>query len=311
MLLDCLAGHSMLYGFPGETKVLPYFIDKEVQYGDLADDRNLRRLWQDLKAAITDRDLPGCGMVPTSTGSVDRPRSAAAIFDRIMLALAEEEGKSIWCEKTPMHVHHIGRLAKEFPRAKFIHVIRDGRDCAASFHRRWQFDPVRTAYRWRCAVQAGRAQGAALGSRYHEVRYEDVTTAPEEHFQEICAFLGVPFEETILKPARLRPKITGSSAEQVEPNARRAEQYFSRRTFRRIEAVAGGSLSEFGYDTFYSAQDQDPSWVYLRWTELLDDFRRLRGVAKTARTMRKRTTGWSYFSRRLTGALKQKRSLKM
>ena len=38
MLLDCLANHSMLFGFPGETKVLPSFLERESQYGDLADE---------------------------------------------------------------------------------------------------------------------------------------------------------------------------------------------------------------------------------------------------------------------------------
>lgn len=30
---------------------------------------------------------------------------------------------------------HISALASVFPQAKFIHMIRNGRDCAASLHR--------------------------------------------------------------------------------------------------------------------------------------------------------------------------------
>ncbi len=309
MLLDCLAGHSMIYGFRGETKVLPYFIERQTRYGDLADDKNFIRLWHDLQAAVGGQGWPK----DVDTSAIERwgarPRSAAAIFDFIMTTLAATEGKQIWCEKTPMYVHHVRVLAGEFPKAKFIHVIRDGRDCAASFHRRWRFNPVRTVFRWKRAVQAGRCQAADLGQRYVEIHYEQLTKAPEESLNELCRYLGVPFESEILKPTRYRPHMTGSVATSISPNERRAELYFRPSTIKELESVAGLLLSDCGYATHYLAGDRNPSKWKLRWWEVTDDSRRLKEVLRTATGMSKRGR-LSYFSRRVLGALRQKSSIK-
>ena len=310
MLLDCLTGHSMLYGFHDETKVLPYFIERQSQYGDLTDDRNFARLWHDLETSISGKDWPKGISSTAIEGWGDRPRSVPAIFDWVMAMRATAEGKQVWCEKTPMYVHHMCLLADAFPAAKFIHVIRDGRDCAASFHRRWRFNPVRTAYRWKRAVQSGRLQGARLASRYREIHYEQLTTSPDTVLSEICEFLGVPFEPAILNLSRYRPQMTGSMVQSIAPNERRAEQYFRPATLKEIERVAGRCLAECGYVTRYVAGDRNPSRWMLRWWEMSDDRRRLQGVLRTAAGMRK-SGRWSYFTRRVLGALKQKDSLKL
>ena len=96
-------------------------------------------------------------------------------------------------------------LAVLFPEAQFIHLIRDGRDVAFSpfvspkdpFWRKVYFNtdcidswqglamtqrayaargPVFNAARWVNGVGLGRAYGAMLGSRYREVRYEDLVS---------------------------------------------------------------------------------------------------------------------------------------
>jgi len=309
MLLDCLAGHSQLFGFPGETKVLPYYIERQAQYGDLADDANFSRLWRDLQRSVSGRGWrKGQGMLSMESLG-ERPRSVAAIFDCVMATLAAAEGKQIWCEKTPMYVHHMRVLADAFPRAQFVHVIRDGRDCAASFHRRWQFNPVRTVFRWKRAVQAGRSQGSHLGVRYFEIHYERLTTMPEKSLRDLCRFLEVPFETGILKPARSRPQMTGSTATSIAPNERRAEKYFGPAMLKKIENVAGRQLADCGYATHYMAGDEDPPKWILRWWEITDDIRRMKEVLRTSAGMRN-SKRLSYFSRRVLGALRQKRSLK-
>lgn len=309
MLLDCLAGHSELYGFPGETKVLPFFIERQAQYGDLKDDRQFAELWRDLLAAIGGRGWrEGVSQEALETWG-ERPRTAAEIFDFIMTARAAKDGKRIWCEKTPMYVHHLEMLATEFPTAKFIHVIRDGRDCAASFHRRWKFNPVRTVFRWKHAIREGRKQGTVLGDRYCEVHYETFTAEPQDCLREICNFIGVSFEESVLSPVRVRPQMTGSSEKTIAINSRRAEQYFSRRDLTRLEKVAGQQLKDCGYPVHYVEGDDDPPRWLLRWWEVMDDVRRTGATLRTVTEMRK-SRRLSYLTRRVRGALRQKSSLR-
>ena len=44
-----------------------------------------------------------------------------------------EAGKPRWGDKTPMYMRHLGLLESLFPDARYVHLIRDGRDAALSF----------------------------------------------------------------------------------------------------------------------------------------------------------------------------------
>ena len=310
MLLDHLASHPLLFGFPAETQVLPYFIKRQATYGDLADDANYWQLWSDLARSFYRRPVPGSKGSQIPENWREQPRSVAGAFNAIMLQFAVAEDKRIWCEKTPMHVHHLALLAREFPTAKFIHIIRDGRDCAASFHRRWNYNPVRTIYRWKRAVRAGQSQGLTLGSRYYETRYEEVTRAPERAFQDICTFLAIPFESSVLSSLRIRPHMTGSVSQSIVRNQRSADRYFKSADLEKIESVAGRCLNELGYVTDNPTGDRDPAWSTLRWWELVDDVRRLGGLVLAEGSMFK-PRRWSYIFKRARGALKQKISMRL
>ena len=306
MLLDHLSSHSMLYGFPNETRFLPYFIRHQNRYGDLSIDRNFLELWDDMRKSVVRRLGPSSRKVPIPEDWSIHLRSAASVFDQIMRMFAAAKGVHTWCEKTPMYVHHLTLLSNAFPNARFLHIIRDGRDCAASFHRRWKFNPVRTIYRWKQAVRAGRAQGTLLGSRYHEIRYESLTQAPEPTFQEICRFLGIPFESAILSSARSRADKTRTNMQVVVPNVKAASQYFNAKQLAKIECVAGQCLTELGYIcSLYSTGDKDPSRYALRWWEVIDDLRRLAALSLgQGRIFNRRK--WLYVLRRIRSALKQK-----
>ncbi len=302
MLLDHLSSHSLIYGFPAETKSLPYFIKREPEYGDLTVEGNFVRLWDEMKESVAER----ASLLP-----VDLPipgpalRNAAGAFDHIMGTLAAANGRRIWCEKTPMHVHHISMLADAYPQSKFVHVIRDGRDCAASFHRRWRFSPLRTVFRWKQAVRAGREQGTLLGSRYAEVRYEAITRAPEETLRKLCSFLNVEFEPAILGSARRRPDSEASKEGRVVVNSRRAESYFPPRTVANMERIAGRLLGELGYPCQNVSGDENPSSWRIDFWRMGDDWRRFLAVA-TKRGRFLRPSKWRYIAGRTRNALKQR-----
>jgi hypothetical protein len=222
-----------------------------------------------------------------------------------MRQLAAGQGKRIWCEKTPMYVHHIPLLADAFLEARFIHVIRDGRDCAASFHRRWRFNPVRTVTRWKKAVRAGRQEGQPLGGRYVEVRYEAVTEAPEAAFRELLELLDLPFEAAVLRSARSRLDRAASHETEVKPNTRRANDYFSPVVVGKLEAVAGLMLTNLGYPCTNASGDRDPAAWQMRWWRFADDIRRFMAIiSRRGRILR--PSKWRYIASRTRNALKQR-----
>lgn len=274
VVLDCLNSHPELYGFPRETKVLPSYISALPKYGDLNDDENFRRLWQDL-LDISVLNLPELAPAPTLPEHWrDLPRDIGAIFDWIMRYFAGRDGKRRWCEKTPMHALHLATLARVFPNAKFIHMIRDGRDCALSNKRRWGYAPQRTIWRWKHLIREAAKQGAMLPNQYMEVHYETLTEDPEAGMRQICAFLEVPFDPVVLTPSRQRPSFATRGATFFR-NSEKWRGFFSDRELHALERIAGRLLAEQGYPTDQPDGDFEPPAVLLHWWRLRDEMGRL------------------------------------
>ncbi len=269
MLLDCLGRHPALYAFPKETRLIPYLMARQDSYGDLGVDANFRALWDDVRNLAVFREVNGHVPVPLPEDWTSHPRSLAAILDAVFCHFANQHAKRRWCEKTPQHVQHLLALAEMFPAARFVHVIRDGRDCAVSFHRRWKRQPELTVFRWKKVVSLGRAQGLRLGAaRYLEVRYEDLTAAPEVSLRRICQFLGLEFNPAVLYSAQ--PYLQASSSGRrggLLRNSGKWRSYFKPPTVERLEHIAGATLASCGYATRYPDADIDVSnWRRRFWS---------------------------------------------
>ncbi len=271
MLLRCLGRHPELYRFPEETKLLPYFIRSLPKYGDLNNDKNYLRLWNDLKNIFAFRKVNKGLPPPLPAEWRDVPRDFGSIVDKIFRYFASTEGKIRWCEKTPMHALHIHTLASVFPDARFLHIIRDGRDCAASFHRRWGYKPERTIFRWKNVVREARRQGASLGGRYFEIRYEELTRAPEPAMRRICTFLDVSFDDMMLRPSRSGSRDVHSESKVIVPNYGKWRIYFHERQMYRLEKIAGQMLAELNYPTDYPSSDFDPPRLFIKFWTYKDD----------------------------------------
>ncbi len=132
--------------------------------------------------------------------------------DGLLAPMQATSGKARVAEKSPNNVFYFRHLHRLFPQSAFIHVLRDGRDVAASLlamdwktpagapvsYTRSMQDAARY---WRAAVEAARqfARSTAGSSRFFEVRYEDIVARPEPCLRELFAFLGEPWEPEVLR----------------------------------------------------------------------------------------------------------------
>jgi len=140
-----------------------------------------------------------------------RARDHAHFIDLFMTDYARRRGKQRWAEKTPQNVRHLRWIFAHWPRAKFIHVVRDGRDavCSIRTHPRvrmidGRMIPTNARRPLESCVRSWlRDTGEGLRWRghanYHEVRYEDLVTAPMPTLRKVCAFLGVEFSAVMLQ----------------------------------------------------------------------------------------------------------------
>lgn len=121
----------------------------------------------------------------------------------IMAAMGRRQGMPRWAETTPAHLLHMPEIRAQVPGALFVHVVRDGRDVAASLARQGWVRPLppdrdrpvlAAAAFWRWMVRRGRRDGTALGEAYCEVRYEDLLDNPIEAFATLGQFIAQPLE---------------------------------------------------------------------------------------------------------------------
>ena len=186
---------------------------------------------------------------------VGYPDAIRAAFD----AYANVNGKSRWGDKTPRYVEELDLIADLFPDARFIHLVRDGRNVALSYAN-VPFGPKtvgRAAALWRRRVIAGREKGSALGGRrYLEIYYEDVVEDAPGATKDICEFLDLEFDPGVLdytERARgsVLPRASMYNPHVTEPpraNVRSWQDSMPPSQIEIFEAVAGDALSLLGYE---------------------------------------------------------------
>jgi len=200
MLRLMLDAHSEL-AIPPET----YFVTNLIEAADggatadqLATVLVEHRRWGDLgldEAELRER-MRARGERPSGGDAV---RAAFELY-------AEAQGKPRWGDKTPAYLTNIREIGAALPEARFVHLIRDGRDVALSILAMPERDrPMRNpdsigvvATRWRRRIERARRQAEDV-SHYTEVRYEELVSDPEGILRGVCEFLDLPFEEVMLE----------------------------------------------------------------------------------------------------------------
>jgi hypothetical protein len=190
----------------------------------------------------------------------ERPRDYGDAIRSLYALYARTGGKRRYADKTPVYIYEMPALAETFPEARFVHVIRDGRDVAPALVG-MDVRPnglPEAALLWRERVEAGRAAGRGLGPhRYMELRYEDLVSGPEEALRDLCEFISLDYD-----PAMLTYPDTASEVVARDGGPERHRGLFLEPTtgFRDwrtdltgdevevIELLAGETLAELGYE---------------------------------------------------------------
>jgi hypothetical protein len=187
------------------------------------------------------------------------PLTTRTITLALFEAYAKRQGKPRWGDKTPRYRAFLPELRTLFPDARFIHVVRDGRDTALSAWRA-PFGPrtwVHAVYFWRDAIrETQRAARAVPPDILGEVRYEALLTEPETTLRRVCDFLGEGFHDDMLRYAEQASRIVPAwerswHAKLERPldggNAGKWRRQLSPQQIALFERVAGRELAAFGY----------------------------------------------------------------
>ena len=259
-LLRLVLDSSPDIAIPYESHFIPPVWKKRARYETDAG-LDLVALCQDV---LTSRWFKGwqipAKLVTEHLATLQAPTLTRAL-EAIFLTYAAYHGKVRWGDKTPGYVRHIPMLAEIFPEARFIHIIRDGRDVALSMMdagARWggpRTIPAIAAY-WATRVREGRTGGRALAPmRYMEVHYESLVQEPELTLRGICAFADLHYEGEMLEFSDRAFHAIPSDrmsfhANLVKPITQGLRDWRSQMSPRQValfEAVAGPDLEAMGY----------------------------------------------------------------
>jgi hypothetical protein len=227
------------YGYPGP-------VDAERMAGDVVGTHRFGE-WGIPAESVTER-----------VRALVRP-GFADVIDAVFRAYAAEHGKARWGDKTPNYSLDVALLAELFPNARFVHLVRDGRNVALSLLQVpwWPDSLIEAAQVWSHWTESAREAGRRLGpERYQEVRYEELVERSEEELRRLCGFLDMPYRDEMLEyPARSGGNGTPvyhRNAERPPVNGLRDwTRDMSKQDLALFEAIAGSQIRAMGYDTAF------------------------------------------------------------
>lgn len=189
---------------------------------------------------------------------------------------AERFGKPRWGDKTPPYIVSMSLIQKLLPEARFIHIIRDGRDVALSINHLW-WGPnsiQETAKWWMSRINEARRQVNDL-QYYLEIRYEDLVLETEFTLRKLCNFIDLSWDPIMLdyykrakkRMAELDHEVMATdgawmiraedrrrvhSLTSRPPEANRIARWkneMGKADRKEFKEIAGEMLQEFGYET--------------------------------------------------------------
>lgn len=210
--------------------------------------------------------------VDTTAGITARP-----ILRTFYEYYAETQGKPRWGDKSPPYTWKAPKLQVALPEARFINLIRDGRDVALSLGGvSWgPADIAESADKWVKELTLARHRANRLRrGTYLEVRYEDLVTDPEPVLRQVAEFVQLPWSDAMMNyhegaekrmaqvVRELKPQGGGliTAEERVRqhelvskpPSSQRAGRWrtdMSEEDRQAFEAIAGDLLRDLGYET--------------------------------------------------------------
>ena len=188
------------------------------------------------------------------------PHSYPDIIEGFHATFADSEHKPLWANNDIATLTNLAQAYNWFPNAKFVHLVRDGRDVALS-HQKMNYSQgniLEIAQQWSQQIKNNMEIGSIIGpDQYLIIRYEDLILQTEDTLQKLCDFLGVNYSDAMLKyHKKVDQKIPDDkrylwpelNKDPQKKNVYRWKQEFSGAQQYVFQDVAGETLASLGYE---------------------------------------------------------------
>jgi Sulfotransferase family len=242
-------------------------------YGDLSEHKNFQQLVDDVCRLVELNPVPWEGVTLNRNDVASRcwQKNLVAIHTAVYDICAEANGARTWCCKSLANINYAKEIEAYLKKPRYIFLYRDGRDVALSFRKA----VVGEKHFYHIAREWASTQETALKlrdtietSRFLNIRYEDLTNAPEAIARGICAFLDLPncpieamldyHETSEAKQAATASGLWGNVTKAVmKDNTRKFMRQASEQDIRIFESVAGHVLDALGYDRVFVKKGEE------------------------------------------------------
>lgn len=114
-----------------------------------------------------------------------------------------------WFEKTPQNIFGAALMAQEFPKARFLHLVRNPLNVVASLIAGRQMsvpDLDGACNYWLESVMQAKSLRRAYPNRVLNMRYEDLISDAPKHLDHILDFAGVSYPSDLYRQKDVRPE---------------------------------------------------------------------------------------------------------
>ena len=260
LLRMILNTHSQI-AVPHPPHIMKNFFALEPKYGDLTQDAAFKKLIGDVVKSIELHTYPWDFTIDQNeVFNKALGRDLFSVFAQTYDQYLRFENKETWCCKSTFMIRHIAEAKKYYPKAKFIYMVRDGRDVSVSARKSIfnHFNIWFTAHLWREEQRTALYWLNKLGKeQVHLLPYEDLLTNSENTVKGICGFLGKDFEPEMLnyfetKEAAKSSAISDSWKNTSQPimrkNFGKYKKSLSKEEILIFESVCFQEMDQLGYE---------------------------------------------------------------
>ena len=230
------------YGRPFETHFITKYYDRLGNYGDLSDKKNFTTL---LGHILKERPVMQWKLEIDFDKFFDELDNVdySSIINKLCMLAAEKKGYAGWGDKTPHYVGRIDIIHKLFPEAKYIYIVRDGRDVALSVLRvPWApYNILKCAEQWmELNAESPIIEKLKTNGNLMQIKYEDLISDTDRIIRELYSFLNQKYDQKDL---------TNLASLSKKGNFKKWKVQMKKKDVEVFERIAANTLKRFGYET--------------------------------------------------------------
>lgn len=229
------------YGVPVETQVVTKYYKKLANYGDLSGYAEFSAL---MRSIMRERAIMQWKLdinIQEFYAGIQDDVSYPSILNKLFSIRRDEISKFAWGDKTPHYLGDVDIIDSVFPNAKYIYIVRDGRDVALSLlQKEWGPNNIYACAKYWSWLnrESNTIKKLRQNNQLYFIKYEDLLDNVEVSVKTLYSFLNEEVDDLTIR------QLTSNT---IVNNKQKWKSMLTERQIAVFESVAGETLRKFDY----------------------------------------------------------------